>query len=68
MAQGCHFLQGADQVNRRGVQGLAMGGLGILHAYVLDKRQMLQHFSGEATEIKQTHTQMGRDIQAQALR
>ena len=36
-------------------QGLAMGGSGLLHAYVLEKRHMMQQFAVEATEIKQTH-------------
>ena len=55
-------------MDRWGVQGIAIGGLGLLHAYMLEKQLMLQQFSMEATEITQTHIQMGRDIQAQALR
>ena len=53
---------------RERAQGLAMGGLGLLHAYVLEKRHMMQQFAVEATKIKQTHIQMGRNIQAQARR
>ena len=55
-------------MHRERAQGLAMGGLGLLHAYVLEKRHMMQQFAVEATNIKQTHIQMGRDIQAQARR
>ena len=47
---------------------MAMGGLGLLHAYVLEKRHMMQQFTVETTNIKRTHIQMGRDIQAQARR
>ena len=68
VAQGCYFLLEADRVHRDRAQVLAMGGLGLLHAYVLEKRHMMQQFAEEATIIEQTHIQMGRDIQAQAWR
>ena len=55
-------------MHRDRAQGLALGGLGLLHAYVLEKRHMMQQFAEEATIIEQTHIQMGRDIQAQARR
>ena len=67
VAQGCSFLQRAEQVDRRGIQRWAMGGLGLLHTHVLEKLQFMQQFALEATEIKQTHIQRGRDIWAQAL-
>ena len=68
VARGRYFLLRADRMHRGRAQGLAMGGLGLLHAYVLEKRHMMQQFAVEATHIKQTHIQMGRDIQAQARR
>ena len=63
-AQGCDFLLAAETVDRRGVQGIAIGGLGIIHAYVRERQLMLQQFSVGTAEITQTHRQLGRAIQA----
>ena len=43
-AQGCSFLLTVEGAGRQGVQGAAIRGLGLLHAFVQDKQLILQHF------------------------
>ena len=67
-AQWCGFLQAAEAVGRRGVQGAAIRGLGLLHAFVRDKQLILQHFSVHTAMITETRRQSGRAIQVHAMR
>ena len=62
------MLLAAQTVDRRGVQGIAIRGLGLVHAYVRDRQPVLQHFSVRTAKITQTRRQSGRAVQAQALR
>ena len=61
-AQGCNFLLTAETMDKRGVQGIAIGGLGLIHACVWERQLMLHQFLVGATEITQTHRQLGRAI------
>ena len=67
-AQGCGFLLTAEAVDRRVVQGMAIGGLGLIRAYVRGRQLMSQHFSLRTAMITETRKRSGRAIQAQALR
>ena len=54
-AHGCDFLLAAETVDRRRVQGMAIRGLGLVHAYVREKQLMSQQFSAGVTEITRPH-------------
>ena len=63
-AQGCSFLLAAEAAGRRGMQGAAIGGLGLLHSFVRDTQLILQHFSVHihTSMITETGRQAGRAI------
>ena len=63
-AQGRDLLLAAETVDRRRVQGIAIGGLGLAHAYVREWRLMLQQLSVGAAGTRRTRRQSGRAIQA----
>ena len=46
----------------------AIGGLGLLHAFVRDKQLILQHFSIHTAMITETRRQSGRAIQVHVMR
>ena len=50
------------------MQGAAIGGLGLLHAFVRDKHLILQHFSTHTAMITEARRQSGRAIQVHAMR
>ena len=65
---GVSFVRASEAAGRRGLLNVPTGGLGLLHAFVRDKRLMLQHATAHANMTTEARRQAARAIWVRATR